>query len=251
MSENKSITASDTQKAEASKSGWLLKWTNYLKGNRAARVPWQLTDKTPFRLPEAVVRALERSPLVLQVSRAFLLPLPPVPPSPLSGIPLRRLESFPDGAYIYLVRLMMMCLCNYLLYLQSFLSNFYFSESFLYVHEHTHFLYRYFFFSFLLFFLWFHLRSIAFSCPWLGVFGVSVKATSLHVLHHNSHICWWTRSWFIIANTQTGGVEADTIRTPPLIASPLYPIHSDAFVRRAEVSLLRRSIVVNRKWFDW
>lgn len=35
---NKSITPNDGPKTEAAKSGWLLKWTNYLKGKRTFSV---------------------------------------------------------------------------------------------------------------------------------------------------------------------------------------------------------------------
>lgn len=75
MSENsnKSITPSDGSKAEASKAGWLLKWTNYLKGKSAPVASSQQADGYIFRLSKALVRAVEWSLVILQVSVFFLL----------------------------------------------------------------------------------------------------------------------------------------------------------------------------------
>ena len=67
MSENsnKSIIPSDGSKAEASKSGWLLKWTNYLKGKRTPSAMSQPADDYIFRLSKALVRAVEWSLVLL------------------------------------------------------------------------------------------------------------------------------------------------------------------------------------------
>lgn len=63
-SSNKSITPSEL-KSEASKSGWLLKWTNYLKGKETPSLNAQQADDSIFRISKALVRAVERSLVIL------------------------------------------------------------------------------------------------------------------------------------------------------------------------------------------
>lgn len=125
---------------------------------------------------------------------SFLLLFLPALPHP--GNSIGSWKSIPDGAYICLVRLMMMCLCNYTLF-TIFPLELLLSESYTYTNTHISFIATFssVFFSSSYDFI---LRSIAFSCPWLGVL-VYRQTTSLHVLHHNMFM--WTRSWFIIAYT--------------------------------------------------
>lgn len=143
---------------------------------------------------------------------------PTCPPSPREFI----WKSFPDGAYIYLVRLVMMCLCNYTLF-TIFPLELLLSESYTYTNTHISFIATFssVFFSSSYDFI---LRSIAFSCPWLGVL-VYRQTTSLHVLHHNMFM--WSWSWFIVSYTNRWrGNRSDKNAASYRLASlsnPLFP----------------------------
>lgn len=67
---NKSLAPSDVAKTDASKSGWLLKWTNYLKGGLhiAINTSSGPHDFSLFRLSKTMVRAVQWCLVVLSVS---------------------------------------------------------------------------------------------------------------------------------------------------------------------------------------